>query len=203
MPARSATRSRRARTFGFMRDVESLWKAGLALGASLENTVALADDRIMNARACAIRRSSCATRCWMRWVIWRLPARRCWASYRSVTRRPPAQRHVLQALFADTRSLDDRAGTLGARHRSGRCFGRLGRRQLRGRSHVRAGAPRASPGGAGSAQGRRMPQGLSTIWRQVSRLANLSRHVRAGPYWCRDSCARPCKRPEWHVQTVE
>ena len=39
----------RARTFGFMRDVESLWKAGLALGASLNNTIALADDRIMNA----------------------------------------------------------------------------------------------------------------------------------------------------------
>jgi UDP-3-O-[3-hydroxymyristoyl] N-acetylglucosamine deacetylase len=39
----------RARTFGFMRDVETLWKAGLALGASLNNTIALADDRIMNA----------------------------------------------------------------------------------------------------------------------------------------------------------
>jgi UDP-3-O-[3-hydroxymyristoyl] N-acetylglucosamine deacetylase len=38
----------RARTFGFMRDVECLWKAGLALGASLDNTVALADDRVMN-----------------------------------------------------------------------------------------------------------------------------------------------------------
>ena len=38
----------RARTFGFMRDVENLWKAGLALGASLDNTIALADDRIMN-----------------------------------------------------------------------------------------------------------------------------------------------------------
>ena len=38
----------RARTFGFMRDVENLWKAGLALGASLNNTIALADDRIMN-----------------------------------------------------------------------------------------------------------------------------------------------------------
>jgi UDP-3-O-[3-hydroxymyristoyl] N-acetylglucosamine deacetylase len=38
----------RARTFGFMRDVESLWKAGLALGASLDNTVALAEDRVMN-----------------------------------------------------------------------------------------------------------------------------------------------------------
>ena len=38
----------RARTFGFMRDVEMLWKSGLALGASLDNTVAIGDDRIMN-----------------------------------------------------------------------------------------------------------------------------------------------------------
>jgi UDP-3-O-[3-hydroxymyristoyl] N-acetylglucosamine deacetylase len=38
----------RARTFGFMRDVEFLWKKNLALGASLDNTVALADDRILN-----------------------------------------------------------------------------------------------------------------------------------------------------------
>lgn len=38
----------RARTFGFMHDVESLWAAGLALGASLENTVAIGDDRVIN-----------------------------------------------------------------------------------------------------------------------------------------------------------
>jgi UDP-3-O-[3-hydroxymyristoyl] N-acetylglucosamine deacetylase len=38
----------RARTFGFMRDVENLWKAGLALGASLDNTHALAEDPVMN-----------------------------------------------------------------------------------------------------------------------------------------------------------
>ena len=38
----------RARTFGFMRDVERLWKAGLALGASLDNTVAIGEDRILN-----------------------------------------------------------------------------------------------------------------------------------------------------------
>lgn len=38
----------RARTFGFMKDVEGLWAAGLALGASLENTIALGDDRIIN-----------------------------------------------------------------------------------------------------------------------------------------------------------
>jgi UDP-3-O-[3-hydroxymyristoyl] N-acetylglucosamine deacetylase len=38
----------RARTFGFMSDVERLWKAGLALGANLSNTVALGEDRIIN-----------------------------------------------------------------------------------------------------------------------------------------------------------
>ncbi len=38
----------RARTFGFLRDVERLWKAGFALGASLENTVALDDERVLN-----------------------------------------------------------------------------------------------------------------------------------------------------------
>ncbi|MGE0627665.1 MAG: UDP-3-O-acyl-N-acetylglucosamine deacetylase [Hyphomicrobiaceae bacterium] len=38
----------RARTFGFMRDVEKLWKAGLALGASLDNTVAIGEDRVLN-----------------------------------------------------------------------------------------------------------------------------------------------------------
>jgi UDP-3-O-[3-hydroxymyristoyl] N-acetylglucosamine deacetylase len=39
----------RARTFGFINDVERLWRAGFALGASLENTVALRDDRVLNA----------------------------------------------------------------------------------------------------------------------------------------------------------
>jgi UDP-3-O-[3-hydroxymyristoyl] N-acetylglucosamine deacetylase len=39
----------RARTFGFMRDVTKLWNAGYALGASFENTVVIAEDRILNA----------------------------------------------------------------------------------------------------------------------------------------------------------
>lgn len=39
----------RARTFGFMSDVSKLWSAGFALGASLENTVVLGDDRVLNA----------------------------------------------------------------------------------------------------------------------------------------------------------
>jgi UDP-3-O-[3-hydroxymyristoyl] N-acetylglucosamine deacetylase len=38
----------RARTFGFLRDVSKLWDAGYALGASLENTVVVNGDRILN-----------------------------------------------------------------------------------------------------------------------------------------------------------
>ena len=38
----------RARTFGFMRDVAKLWSAGYALGASFENTVVVAENRILN-----------------------------------------------------------------------------------------------------------------------------------------------------------
>jgi len=39
----------RARTFGFMRDVETLWAGGFALGSSLENTIVIGDDdRVIN-----------------------------------------------------------------------------------------------------------------------------------------------------------
>lgn len=38
----------RARTFGFMSDVAKLWSAGYALGASLDNTICIAEDRILN-----------------------------------------------------------------------------------------------------------------------------------------------------------
>ncbi|HEY6255729.1 MAG TPA: UDP-3-O-acyl-N-acetylglucosamine deacetylase [Xanthobacteraceae bacterium] len=38
----------RARTFGFMRDVAKLWSAGYALGASLENTLVVAENRVLN-----------------------------------------------------------------------------------------------------------------------------------------------------------
>jgi UDP-3-O-[3-hydroxymyristoyl] N-acetylglucosamine deacetylase len=39
----------RARTFGFMKDVSKLWSAGYALGASFENTVVIAENRVLNA----------------------------------------------------------------------------------------------------------------------------------------------------------
>lgn len=38
----------RARTFGLLRDVERLWKLGFALGSSLDNSVAVDEDRILN-----------------------------------------------------------------------------------------------------------------------------------------------------------
>jgi UDP-3-O-[3-hydroxymyristoyl] N-acetylglucosamine deacetylase len=38
----------RARTFGFTKDVAKLWSAGYALGASFENTLVVADDRVLN-----------------------------------------------------------------------------------------------------------------------------------------------------------
>ena len=38
----------RARTFGFMQDVDKLWSAGFALGASLENTVVIGEGEVVN-----------------------------------------------------------------------------------------------------------------------------------------------------------
>ena len=45
----------RARTFGFMSDVTKLWRAGYARGSSLENTVVVAEDRILNAEGLRFR----------------------------------------------------------------------------------------------------------------------------------------------------
>jgi UDP-3-O-[3-hydroxymyristoyl] N-acetylglucosamine deacetylase len=38
----------RARTFGFIGDVQALWRAGYALGSSLENSIAVDGDAILN-----------------------------------------------------------------------------------------------------------------------------------------------------------
>ena len=37
-----------ARTFGFLREVEALWEAGLGLGGSLHNTLILSEDSLLN-----------------------------------------------------------------------------------------------------------------------------------------------------------
>jgi UDP-3-O-[3-hydroxymyristoyl] N-acetylglucosamine deacetylase len=47
-PANFRRQVSRARTFGFMHDVQRLWDAGYAFGASLENTLVLGEDRVLN-----------------------------------------------------------------------------------------------------------------------------------------------------------
>ena len=47
--ARYRTDICRARTYGHMHDVERLWAAGLALGASLDNSVVVGDGKVVNA----------------------------------------------------------------------------------------------------------------------------------------------------------
>ncbi len=37
-----------ARTFGFLREVEALWEAGMGLGGSLQNTLILSDEGLLN-----------------------------------------------------------------------------------------------------------------------------------------------------------
>ena len=66
----------RARTFGFMRDVSKLWSAGYALGASFENTVVIAENRVLNPEGVRFPTNSCATRRSTPSAIWRCPARR-------------------------------------------------------------------------------------------------------------------------------
>jgi UDP-3-O-[3-hydroxymyristoyl] N-acetylglucosamine deacetylase len=47
-PKSFRTEIARARTFGFMKDVATLWSSGYALGASLDNTLVVSEDRVLN-----------------------------------------------------------------------------------------------------------------------------------------------------------
>ncbi len=91
----------RARTFGFMSDVERLWKNGLALGANLNNTVAIGDGRILNRDG---------LRCPQEFVRHKtldavgdlaLAGHPLLGAYRSVRGGHRLNSHVLKALFAD------------------------------------------------------------------------------------------------------
>jgi UDP-3-O-[3-hydroxymyristoyl] N-acetylglucosamine deacetylase len=90
----------RARTFGFMRDVEKLWKAGLALGASLDNTVALGDDKIINPEG--LRHPQEFVRHKMLDAVGdlALAGAPILGTYKSVRGGHRLNAHVLQALFA-------------------------------------------------------------------------------------------------------
>ena len=91
----------RARTFGFMRDVENLWKAGLALGASLDNCIALADDRIMNAEGLRFPQEFVRHKVLDAVGDLALAGAPMLAAYRSVRGGHRLNAHVLQALLAD------------------------------------------------------------------------------------------------------
>jgi UDP-3-O-[3-hydroxymyristoyl] N-acetylglucosamine deacetylase len=91
----------RARTFGFMRDVEKLWKAGLALGASLDNTVALADDKIMNPEGLRYPQEFVRHKMLDAVGDLALAGAPILGAYRSVKGGHRLNAHVLDALFAD------------------------------------------------------------------------------------------------------
>jgi len=91
----------RARTFGFMRDVERLWKAGLALGASLDNTVAIGDDRILNREGLRYSQEFVRHKFLDAVGDLALAGHPILGAYRSVRGGHRLNAHVLQALLAD------------------------------------------------------------------------------------------------------
>ena len=91
----------RARTFGFMRDVEKLWKSGLALGASLDNTVAIGDDRIMNPEGLRYPQEFVRHKMLDAIGDLALAGAPLLGAFRSVRGGHRLNAHVLQALFAD------------------------------------------------------------------------------------------------------
>jgi UDP-3-O-[3-hydroxymyristoyl] N-acetylglucosamine deacetylase len=91
----------RARTFGFMRDVEKLWKAGLALGASLDNTVAVGDDRILNTEGLRYQQEFVRHKMLDAVGDLALAGHQLLACYRSVRGGHRLNAHVVKALLAD------------------------------------------------------------------------------------------------------
>jgi UDP-3-O-[3-hydroxymyristoyl] N-acetylglucosamine deacetylase len=91
----------RARTFGFMRDVERLWAAGRALGASLENTVAIGEGRILNPEGLRFANEFVRHKTLDAVGDLTLSGAPLLASYRSSRGGHRLNAMVLQALFAD------------------------------------------------------------------------------------------------------
>ncbi len=91
----------RARTFGFMSDVEKLWKAGLALGASLDNSVAIGDGKIINPEGLRYPKEFVRHKMLDAVGDLALAGRPILGSYRSVRGGHRLNAHVLKALFAD------------------------------------------------------------------------------------------------------
>lgn len=101
-PATFRSELSRARTFGFMRDVEKLWKAGLALGASLDNTVAVGDDRILNSEGLRYPHEFVRHKMLDAVGDLALAGYEILGSYRSVRGGHRLNAHVVKALLADS-----------------------------------------------------------------------------------------------------
>lgn len=91
----------RARTFGFMSDVERLWKAGLALGANLNNTIAIGDDKVMNREGLRYPQEFVRHKMLDAVGDLSLSGHPLLCSFRSVRGGHRLNANVLQALFAD------------------------------------------------------------------------------------------------------
>lgn len=90
-----------ARTFGFMSDVEKLWKSGLALGASLENTIAIDTDRVLNRGGLRYKHEFVRHKMLDAIGDLTLAGHQLLGAYRSVRGGHRLNANVLKALFAD------------------------------------------------------------------------------------------------------
>ena len=91
----------KARTFGFMADVKGLWAAGRALGASLDNTVAIDDDKIVNAEGLRFKDEFVRHKALDAVGDLALAGYPLLCSYRSYRGGHALNAKVLEALFAD------------------------------------------------------------------------------------------------------
>ena len=110
----------RARTFGFMKDVERLWAAGYALGSSLENSVVIGDDsRVINMEGLRYKDEFVRHKMLDAMGDLALAGARFIGCFRSLSRRPPAEcRGAAQAAVGpfglrDRRDEPSRARPLG------------------------------------------------------------------------------------------
>ncbi len=84
-----------------MSDVEKLWKAGLALGASLENSVAIGDGKIINPEGLRYPKEFVRHKMLDAVGDLALAGRPILGSYRSLRGGHRLNAYVLKALFAD------------------------------------------------------------------------------------------------------
>ena len=84
-----------------MSDVESLWKAGLALGASLNNTIAIGENKVMNRDGLRYPHEFVRHKMLDAIGDLALAGKPLLAAYRSVRGGHRLNAMVLQALFAD------------------------------------------------------------------------------------------------------